>query len=834
MEVTVTAQRRTENIQDVPITIQALTGETLSQLNVTTFDDFVKYLPNVSTATIGPGQGNIYMRGLSTGADGTQGVGSVGQFPNVAVYLDDQSTSLPGRNLDVYAADIERVEILEGPQGTLFGAGAEAGVVRYITNKPKLDVTEAHVSAGYGTTAHGDDNSNVEAMINLPIIADHLAARLVIYDDSRGGYITNVQSDFARLPTDYGLAHHNGGVVPTDSVVINNDNITGNAINPLTYQGFRLSTLFKLNDDWNALLTQSYQTMNAQGVFYEMEQGSMGQVLPPLSVTLFNPSYDKDKFENTALTVNGQIGPVKAVYSGAYLVRNIEQVQDYTNYARGAYGYYYQCAGYSLNPATGTCYTPSSVWKDQERNTNQSHELRFSTPDDWRIRGLVGVFYQQQVIEDDTQWLYRTVPTCSATLDTNCYLATQPFPGVPVYNPSSFNQPNLGFSDDFIRTYDQKAAFTSIDFDIIPKVLTITGGTRYFSIDNQQTGQNPGSFYCKQFSPTTYFGPCPTSPISKAIDYGQSEYGNILNARNKDHGFKSRGNISWHVTPDVLLYATYSQGFRVAGFNRSALAVDKDANGVPQYITPLAFNSDTLTNKEIGFKTEWFDHRLQWNSTYYKENWNGVPLPIFAPEDGLGNLTFTINGPNFVVKGFETQIIGRVWEGLTITGSAAWNSGSQVTNPGVSDNNCSGGVQGGIAFPASPGCGKPLPLATPLFTAVGSSLGESPPFEANLRARYEINVGDYHTFYQIGGVHQAHSYGSLAVDPVEMPGWTQYDASLGLGKGDWGLQIFGQNITNVNKSLFTTSTIGGSINTYTPMRPRVLGVRFDYKFADLK
>jgi outer membrane receptor protein involved in Fe transport len=702
-------------------------------------------------------------------------------------------------------------------------------VVRYITNKPKLDVTEAHVSASYGTTAHGDPNSSVEGMVNLPIIPDHLAVRLAIYDDSRGGYITNVQSDFARLGTDYGLAHNNGGVVPTDSVVINNDNITGNASNPLTYQGFRLSGLFKLNDDWSALLTQSYQLMNAQGVYYEMEQGSMGQALPPLSVTLFNPSYDKDRFENTALTVNGQIGPIKAVYSGAYLVRNVDQVQDYTNYARGAFGYYYQCVGVSYSSKVGNadakCYTPSSVWKDKERNTNESHELRFSTPDDWRIRGLAGVFYQKQLIQDDTQWLYRSVPTCSPTgLNVDCYLATQPFPGQPVFNPSSFNQPNLGFSDDFTRTYDQKAAFTSVDVDIIPKVLTITGGTRYYSIDNKQDGGNPGSFYCKQFAPTTYFGPCPTN----------TEYGNILTARNKAHGFKSRGNISWKVTSDLLLYATWSQGFRVAGFNRSALAVDKDANGVPQYITPLSFDSDTLTNKEIGFKSEWFDHRLQWNSTYYRENWNNVPLAIFAPEDGLGNLTFTINGPNFVVKGFETQLIGRVWEGLTITGSAAWNSGSQVNNPGVSNNNCNGGTQGGVAFPASPGCGQPLPLQTPLFTPVGSPLGQSPPFEANLRARYEVNVGDYQTFYQLGGVHQAHSYGSLAVNPVVMPAWTTYDAALGVGKGAWGLQLYGQNITNVNKSLLTTSTIGGSIQTFTPMRPRVLGLRFDFKFSDFK
>jgi iron complex outermembrane receptor protein len=127
-EITVTAQRRSENIQNVPITIQALTAETLTQLNVQTFDDYVKYLPNVTSRTNGPGQGVIYMRGLSAGSiAGSQSTGSIGGFPNVAIYLDDQSGQLPGRNLDIYAADLERIEILEGPQGTLFGAGAEAG-----------------------------------------------------------------------------------------------------------------------------------------------------------------------------------------------------------------------------------------------------------------------------------------------------------------------------------------------------------------------------------------------------------------------------------------------------------------------------------------------------------------------------------------------------------------------------------------------------------------------------------------------------------------------------------------------------------------------------------
>src|SRR6202453_2436343 len=364
-EIVVTAQRREENIQNVPITIQALTGDTIAQLNVVNLDEFIRFLPNVSQSTTGPAQGLIFMRGLNTDANDGQGGGTTGALPGVAIYLDEQSGQIPGRNLDVYAADLKRIEVLEGPQGTLFGGGALNGVLRYITNKPKLDVTEGSVDAGYGLTAHGDPNTNATAVINLPLIEDTLAVRGVIYNDREGGYINNLPATFTRSGTDLGLARYNGGVVPTNSVAINNNNLVGNAINPLTYTGFRLSALYKINSDWNALLTQSYQNMDSEGVFNEMPYGSEGarltddvlaepiggQPLPPLSVNSFNPSYDKDKFENTALVVNGKIGDMKLVYSGAYLVRSVDQQQDYTNYARGVGSSYYQCAGYSSTSA---------------------------------------------------------------------------------------------------------------------------------------------------------------------------------------------------------------------------------------------------------------------------------------------------------------------------------------------------------------------------------------------------------------------------------------------------------------------------------------------------
>ncbi|HEY1314291.1 MAG TPA: TonB-dependent receptor, partial [Steroidobacteraceae bacterium] len=298
-EITVTAQRRTENMQNVPVTIQALTAETLTQLNVQTFDDFVKYLPNVTATNTGPGQSSVFMRGLSTTPQGVQGSGSVGGFPSVAIYLDDQSGALPGRNLDIYAADLERIEVLEGPQGTIFGAGAESGVMRYITNKPKLDVTEGNVTAGYATTAHGDPSSNAEAVINLPLIADTLAVRAVVYTDSEGGYINNVPATFSRQPSDYSIQYYYGGVVPSGphSVTsINNNSLVGSGINTVNYQGIRVGLAYKINDQWDALLTQSYQDMKSNGVFYEMPHSSsvlpsLQQPLPDLSVESFVPSF---------------------------------------------------------------------------------------------------------------------------------------------------------------------------------------------------------------------------------------------------------------------------------------------------------------------------------------------------------------------------------------------------------------------------------------------------------------------------------------------------------------------------------------------------------------
>jgi iron complex outermembrane recepter protein len=840
-EITVTAQRRSENIQDVPITIQALTAETLKELSVTTFDDYVRYLPNVTVASNGPGQGEIYMRGLSVGNAGTQSSGTIGGFPNVAIYLDEQSGQLPSRNLDVYAADLERIEVLEGPQGTLFGAGAQAGVIRYITNKPKLNVTEGNVDAGYGVTAHGDPNTDLTAMLNLPLIDDHLAIRAVIYNDRRGGYINNVPGTFTRRDTDVGIHYaYNAGAVPPGSPVINNNSITGNAINPVTYTGTRVELLYQINDDWNFLLSQTYQNMDSQGVFYQMPYSSDGVPLQPLEVTLFNNSYDNDKFENTAWTLNGKIGPLKAVYTGGYLVRHVDQVADYTNYARGAFADYYQCYG----PGTGgdtkltsTCYSPSSTWREIERNEHLSNEIRVSTPDDWRIRAIVGVFYEENKLFDQTDWYYKTIPDCTTNTargtpgNSGCLSNVGTAPGASTENPGV--QPDsTAFFEDTQREVKQTAEFMSVDFDILPKVLTITAGTRHYKFDNSFTGSVTSSFGCFEG------GVPPGGCIADATNL------NAGNLNYTESGTKSRGNLTWHVTQDALVYYTWSQGFRPGAFNRQEGSVPSyiyGSDGKPQFAIPNFYQSDQLTNNEIGWKTEWFDHRLQFNGAVYQENWNNVQIGFFDPGE-TGNLAFGDNGPNFRIRGVETSIVARVTQGLTVQGGGAWNSSVQTNSPALMDTN-----------PESVNFGKPITLSCAkntgadcmpinnLFGPPGSPSANSPPIQFNLRARYEWTMNTYNCFAQMGMQHTGHSFTQSGSNPsisdkgvtttllrFENPAYSSFDASAGVAKDNWTVHAYSQNLFNKETSLFENTA--QFVVAETPLRPRIIGVKFGYKF----
>jgi len=873
-EVLVTAQRRSESIQDVPITIQAITGESLKQLSVDTLDDVVKYTPNVTLGTSGPGQTDIYMRGLSGSSAGGQSAATFAPFPNVAVYLDDQSLQFPAHNLDVYMVDMERIEVLEGPQGTLFGGGAEAGAIRYITNKPKLDATAGNAEATYGWTTHGDPNTAVNATFNLPLIDNTLAVRAVVYDDRRGGYIDNVPSQFQRSNNDSGNYYAgivpganglcpngkpttSGFCVPLNDTVGNNYGVAHNASNPVEYSGARASVLWKINEDWDALISQSFQNLDANGVSTQYPVGSNGQALGPWQVTEFVPAYNKDRAENTALTINGKIADLKLVYTGGYLDRHIDQTNDYSNYTRSAYGFYYSCSG---GPALGkgggggfgaagstapgvpaggsppVCYSPITSWRDQVTNQHLSQEFRVSTPDDWRLRGILGAYYENFKVLDNMNFYYKTIPACN-TLNLSialsggpvCVADIGPSPGSTASDPGVRND-NTAFGEDVHRGYGQTAFFGSADFDLIPKVLTVTAGTRWY----HYTEYELGSKYQTGLDCTNIPSPC----------YGDAHNIDAENEHKGYHGFKSRANLTWHVTPGILAYYTYSEGFRPGGFNRTVSKKAKDSEGNPQYNSPLSYAPDSLINHEIGIKSDFFEHRVVVNVSAYRMEWHDVQFTLYDPT-ALGNTTFVVNGPSYQIDGAELQLAVQPIRGLTLQGTASWNSPGQSSAPCLVANNPAASVNPDGAKVGQ--CitevkGKPY---TNPFGLLGERPAFSPAVEFSFRARYEWAFGDgFQPFVQAGLSHvgdmlnQPANYvsGDLPSETIptttrlryDQPSYTTYDAAIGVSKDNWSVKLYGENLGNSDASLFTTSA--QFIKSEVPLRPRVINLTVGFKF----
>ena len=192
--VIVTAEKRSEDLQKVPLSIQVLGTQKLEDLHIANFNDYAEYLPSVSFSANasgggpnGPGSVNVYMRGVASGGDGNHS----SSLPSVGIYLDEQPVTTIGGSLDIHVYDIARVEALAGPQGTLYGASSEAGTIRIITNKPDPSGFSAAYDVKVNTTDKGGVGASTEGFANIPV-ADNAAIRLVGWVEHDAGYIDNV------------------------------------------------------------------------------------------------------------------------------------------------------------------------------------------------------------------------------------------------------------------------------------------------------------------------------------------------------------------------------------------------------------------------------------------------------------------------------------------------------------------------------------------------------------------------------------------------------------------------------------------------------------------
>ena len=347
--------------------------------------------------------------------------------------------------------------------------------------------------------------------------------------------------------------------------------------------------------------------------------------------------------------------------------------------------------------------------------------------------------------------------------------------------------------------------------------MVLTVGTRYYDIKDFASGSDVGSFGCQINGP--YSAGIPPNPCTPPVASGSNL--NALNESKTYTGFKSRANLTWHVTDDAMVYYTWSQGFRPGGFNISPPTITPSSPIYGLFFPPLAFGPDVLINNEVGWKTGWLNHRVQWNGAIYQEDWKDTQLTIYDP-GVTGAAPFTTNGPNYRVRGLETSVAARITSALTVTTSAAWNQSEVVKTLSLVD----------------PKTGQPIEIANP-FGALGSPLAQSPPFQGNIRARYEFPINQYLGFCQVGASHKGGSYAttnrlSTTLQGASVafydPGFTTYDASAGISKGAWNVSLYGENLTDERATLFSSYAEYAKTNTIN--RPRTLGLRFSYKFTE--
>ena len=272
-EVIVTATKRAQSMQDVPVAVSALKEEGLKELRIGNFEDYVQFLPSVVSQGTGPGQNEIFIRGAATSQTVVTLSSVSGVQPSVALYLDEQPVALPGRNLDVYAADLARIEVLPGPQGTLFGASSQAGTVRLTPNKPDFVGVSAGFDSSISFTQGGDESTSLEAFINLPI-TDKLAIRLTGYNENQGGWIDNKLNNPAKggwSGSAVVVDRISGGPLPDPEnqtiPLPSNDAFVEDDFNDATYSGGRIGINYLFNPDWDILLQHTQQSLDTDGVW---------------------------------------------------------------------------------------------------------------------------------------------------------------------------------------------------------------------------------------------------------------------------------------------------------------------------------------------------------------------------------------------------------------------------------------------------------------------------------------------------------------------------------------------------------------------------------------
>ena len=810
-EVVVTSRKRAENLQDVPLSVSAIREETLEQKGINVFEDYLMQLPGVTAGGSGPGQSTIYIRGLASTTPNLTTAGVAGLAPNVAFYLDEQPLGQPGRNLDVYAADMARIEVLSGPQGTLFGASSQAGVVRMITNKPVIGESSSSLEVETRFMPEGDTGNKVEYVSNIPF-RDRTAMRFVAYRDRRGGYIDQVPGTLTAgssarfrtagtvrqngLPVASSRAGFQAGADLSGATLLSALAIVKEDVNSSTYEGFRASIKHELNDNWDALVTLATQTIDADGVFF------VDPTLGDLEIQRFTNDSIEDEYDNQSFTLNGSIGDLEVVYAGAYTERTSDQEVDYTDYLFvGQYLPYYICDYYVTytsyapgNVPTGTCGAPNLLVDSTTNTEVTTHELRISGPVNDTMSFTAGAFTSDLKLTELNLFTYPGTLGNDITYAPNYALTDISSTGAinngaaGWFSAGPYSEPVI-FFNDIKRTDKQKGIFGELRMDV-SETSELTVGARWYDIEVDFDGSANSSF-------GNGFG-----------NTDQQKYGSNLSAQYapgnangypdtaKSDGVIGKVTYAWNPSEDVMYYVTWSEGFRPGLLNRPV----GSSNAAGTYSVKPEVKSDEVTNYEFGWKAILADGQLRFNGSAFMVDVTGLQTTVFDPS--IVNLFFSDNAADAEIVGLEGDFIYYPdLDGWMLSGAFSLLS-TEITKSLVPTDDI----------------------------VVGSDLAFAPGIQGNLAARKEWAMASGNTgHYQAQLTWSDDSYSDvMAPNKALQDSYSFINMRAGISNDAWLAEIYIDNITDEraeinNTFVFDRQRVG-------IIRPTTVGLRFKRHF----
>ncbi|MBS0611909.1 MAG: TonB-dependent receptor [Proteobacteria bacterium] len=610
-EVVVTARKRAETLQEIPASIDVFSKDALQKLAITQFEDYATRTPSISFVSIGPGTQYFFMRGASDGSNPESTSNSIAGF-----FLNDVSLGYYGGIPDLHQYDLERIEVLNGPQGTLYGAGSMSGAVKLITAPPDPDRFSAGIDLD-GSRFAGSNGSNhsEEAFVNFPLFDGRTAVRLSAFNVKQAGFINNLLKTRTWV----------------NGVVSNNAEWAGRDYNTQTFKGGRIGVLQKLGENWKLSLTADYQVQNHNGA-WDHDPRRYGD----LNVARFGPEWGDNYNTVVQAKLEGDVGIGTLSYIAGYFKSKLDSVSEYSEYVQyvnkgGTTAEYVQ--GFACEHAgfvnCNDPYQYTTYRSDVRRNT---HELRLQSSGEGRTHWIVGAYAERTKNTYSDFW---HMPGINLDGEQATYY-------LDMYGGKAVVQPFSGewYANDNRYDEHQNAIFGEVNYAINDRIR-VTGGARWFEASS--TGNGYGSYFYAPRVDEPYSGKWSKTTFRAGIEYKPLD--------------------QW------LYYFNFAQGFREGVIN-TGTGTRPGIQGVT--------DPDTLNTYELGWKTEFRHGRLRWNGAAYYTKWKDFQTTVF--DLSIAPTSFYANIGDSRIYGFESDIEMRPTERWILKLSASYNDSRIQTN----------------------------------------------------------------------------------------------------------------------------------------------------------